>query len=512
MLAVLLLAGYLRLTHGADHPGWFADEGTHLAIAQQVLAGRAQYLAVGDSTLLFARLPLFEWLLAGALALAGAGPEDDPARGMAVLRALTGMLGVVTTGLLYWVVAWVTAKEGEKAGGGGHALGAALIYALWPPALIYSRLGFSYNLLAPLGLLVFWGAAEAQAAREARAGGHETRPMLARLPLCAAALALGLGTLVDLWMWVLLPPLLAAVAWRGWGGPRAALFRELGLVLILAVGPFALYALIQLLTVPAPFLFDLRFTLGRLGALSLPAQAATLGSNLAILAGQDGVWALGLLGLFALRPVRAAGLALLFTLVPLALLGRTTPLHSLSYYYLIPLLPFAALGAAALLAALLRSTWPPLRAALAVFLALLGLAALGQGLGQVRSGFTTAIDPFLLAPAEARAAAGFVAGQRAPGDLVLASPGLAWLLPGETADFQMALAHAGLPTPHVPADLPRERYRFDPSFERARFVIVDPLWRNWGVFNVAGLAAVLAEVEQWPVAFQSGGITVHARP
>jgi hypothetical protein len=318
-------------------------------------------------------------------------------------------------------------------------------------------------------------------------------------------------------MWVLLPPLLTVAARQAWRLPRRSRLRVLAPVLLAALAPAALYVLVQALTVPAAFAFDLRFTLGRLGALSPAAQAANIGHNLATLAAQDGVLALGLLGLFALRPARLAGLALLFGLVPLVLLGRTTALYSLSYYYLVPLLPFAALGAAALLRALLGWAAPPLapaalRAALWAFLAVLGLGMLGLELGQVRAGFATAIDPFLLAPADARAAAAFVAARRAPGDLVLASPGLAWLLPGETADFQMALAYTGSPTPHVPADLPRERYRFDPSPGRARFVVVDPLWRNWGRFNVAGLPRLLAEVEQWPVAFQSGEITVYARP
>jgi len=283
-------------------------------------------------------------------------------------------------------------------------------------------------------------------------------------------------------------------------------------VLLLAAAPFGLYALAQLLTVPEAFGFDLRFTLGRVTALPLPAQAATLGGNLAFLLGQDGVWALGLLGLAALRPARVAGLALLFAFIPLALLGRTTALYSLSYYYLIPLMPLAALGAAAGLRALLGAAAGPPRAALGLMLAVLAAALLGQGLGHVRAGFPTAIDPFLLRPADARAAAAYVAAQRAPGDLALASPGLAWLLPGEAADFQMALAYAGQATPHVPANLPRERYRFDPSFERARFVVVDPLWRNWGLYHAAGLSARLAEVEQWPVGLRAGEIVVYVRP
>ena len=61
----------------------------------------------------------------------------------------------------------------------------------------------------------------------------------------------------------------------------------------------------------------------------------------------------------------------------------------------------------------------------------------------VREGFTTAIDPFLLDMGNAQAAADFLAERRAPDELVLASPALAWLLPGEAADFQMALAYAG---------------------------------------------------------------------
>src|SRR3990172_1921083 len=85
-LLILGLTAYLRLSHPADTPGWYTDEGTPLAIAQQLLQGRVEYLALNQSTLLAGRLPLFDLLLAGLLR-AGGGE-------MSLLRALTGSLGV----------------------------------------------------------------------------------------------------------------------------------------------------------------------------------------------------------------------------------------------------------------------------------------------------------------------------------------------------------------------------------------------------------------------------------
>lgn len=510
LLAVLLLAAYLRLANAAANPGWFSDEGTQLNVAAHLLRGRTQYLALTGSTLLVARLPLFPAVLAALLGLAGAGPSGDPARGMAVLRTLTGSLGVATTLLLYVL--------GERLGGRrGSWLGllAALAYALYPQAVVYSRFGFSYNLVAALLLLALWAAGEALGAAE---GGRRAARWLG-----LAALAVGLAALTDLWAWALFVPLGAAgivVARRaGWGALAA---------LLPAALPLAVYAGVMLLRAPAALLFDARYTLLRLGGRPLAAQAALLVENLVTIAVQERWLALGLLGLLLLRPARLRGLGLLFAGVPLVLVGRSAPLASLSFYYLIPILPLAALGlgAAALagLSALARLVgralrpWLRLRAdvagqgaaatlvaGLAVYLAL-PLA------GAARAGLATAIDPFLLAPADARQAAAYVNAHAAPEDVVIASPGLAWLIDARAADFQMALAYAGTATPHLPADVPRDRFAFDPRPERARYVVVDNLWRNWAVYDVPGVPALLAEVEAWPRVFAAGEISVYRRP
>src|SRR3972149_3507224 len=56
-LLILGLTAYVRLAYRADNPGWYTDEGTHLAIAQQLLQGRVEDLALNPSTLLAGRRP-----------------------------------------------------------------------------------------------------------------------------------------------------------------------------------------------------------------------------------------------------------------------------------------------------------------------------------------------------------------------------------------------------------------------------------------------------------------------
>lgn len=506
ILLILLLAAWLRLANVHDNPGWYSDEGTHLAIAGALADGEQRYLAVAGPSLLFAKLPLFEGALALLIRCCG--------QSMAALRTLTGLLGAASVGLLYVGLLQPVVRRGgdERL----LALCAALALAVYPQAVLYSRFGFSYNLLVPLVLLTFFGLM-AFARRGSPAG------------LFMAAGAVGLGLISDLLMGAYVPILLwVAVQERRRLSPRLMMASGL----LLALPPLA-YAAAMLLTAPHAFWFDLAFTLGRLGAVPAGQQIETLAQNVAVLL-QDGWWLAALIGLVLLprrlRRLRAA--ALLFLLLPIFLVGRTEALHSLSAYYTIPLLPFVALGVGSLLRfgvpalfARLRAVMPR-RAALVLTIAsalLLGIPLLTstlltaqrvQGTGTMP--MPTAIDPFLAPGADARAAAAYVNARLQPGELVLASPAVAWLIDGQAADFQMAAAAAAsgeaAATPHLPADLPPQRWAFDPRFGRARFVIVDNLWRNWAAVHVPGAKEMLDEVTTWPLRLQSGPVHVHERP
>ena len=76
----------------------------------------------------------------------------------------------------------------------------------------------------------------------------------------------------------------------------------------------------------------------------------------------------------------------------------------------------------------------------------------------------------------------------------------------------MAVAATGQGTPHLPPDVPAERWLFDPPFARARFLIVDPLWHTWAAVHVSGVEAMLAEVAGWPTVWEGNGVRVYERP
>lgn len=73
LILIFAFAAYLRLANLADNPGWYTDEGANLLMAQELSEGRMQYMAIHRSILLFARMPLFEWMLAGLLRCVGDG-------------------------------------------------------------------------------------------------------------------------------------------------------------------------------------------------------------------------------------------------------------------------------------------------------------------------------------------------------------------------------------------------------------------------------------------------------
>jgi hypothetical protein len=504
LLAILVLAAFLRLNEGAHNPGWYADEGTHVFIARSLVAGDVQYMAIGQSTLLFARLPLFEVLLALVYRLGG--------EGMAGLRALTGLLGVVSVGTLYCCVR-LTRSDPIL------ALLAALLLAIYPQAVLYSRFGFSYNLLAPLTLVVYLGLWDYLSVSRPRRG------------LAWAALAIGLGAVSDLWMLALVAPMVAIILLCR---PRDALW-----AVPLALLPFGLYVGLMLVWAPDPFLFDVGFTLSRLTRLSLWAQLKSLALNYAILIGQDHWMALALVGLFLLPDARLRRLSLLFLLFPIAAIGRTEALVSLSAYYTIPFLPFISLGVAVLLRrgvpyvldsvlAAVRSLtesrgrnptpwkrWVTMGCAGLIVFSVIGSPFLTSTIhlaNQTRSGFSTAIDPFLIDAEDGRAAAEYLNARTRAGDVVIASPGLGWLFDADVADPQMAVAFSGRAMPHLPADIPPERYVFNPDYRRARFIAVDNYWTNWAVHNVAGVADMMVALEDWALVFESGEIRIFANP
>jgi hypothetical protein len=428
---------------------------------------------------------------------------------MLALRGLTGVLGLISIVLLYVLVR-------RAARSATLALTSALMLVIYPQAVLYSRFGFSYNLLTPLVLLTclaLW--CYLNSAR--------------RRWLALSFLSIGVGAVSDLWMLVLVIPVLLIVSLRRW---RDAVW---GLPLMML--PLGLYVAAMLISAHQAFIFDLSYTLSRLSTLSLAEQMANIGRNFTMLLAQDAWMAPALIGLLLLRPIRFQRLSLLMFLFPLVALGRTVALFSLSTYYTIPLLPFVALGMASLvwygvphvfrlirdsLSSVLtrwlprhplRLEWLNIIAGLSLPIILFPLWAGLQGtLSAVREGFITPIDPFLINANDAQKTADFVNAHTNTNDVVLASPAVAWLLEAQAADFQMAIAVTGQATPHLPGNIPANRFAFDPRFDRARYVVVDNLWCHWGVIHIPGLSQMVDDLDSWEPVFMAGEIVVYQNP
>ncbi len=484
---ILVTAAFLRFSNLTQSPHWFSDEGTHLDIAQNLIAGNTQYLAVNQSILLFARLPLFEHLLAFALRLYP--------HGMTTLRGLTATLSLLTIGLLMLPHLGIRDIASDQTRTPPLTLIPALLLAILFDATLYARFGFSYNLLAPLLILIYWGLVRYRMAGDRR---H----------LALACGATGLALISDLWAVPIAIVPAYVVLQRSW--------RDAVWALPLVALPGLIYCAHALLTVPDAWLFDLHYTLSRVSGTSLNQQLDTLADNLQMLVRHHSWLVLGGVGLLALPDDRRNIAAALFW-IPLLVIGRATALFNLSFYYNIPLFPLACLGLVALYGLLHRTiavqTSGSAQRGLLTALTLFSFVWIGRDglttLRAVQGQFTTGIDPFLVDPTAAQAAADFVNARLREDGLVLASPAVAWLIEGNSADFQHSAASVGLTTPHFPNNLPQSRFAFSPHHSAADYIITDPLWHNWAATHVPQVTDLLEQAQKKPPLFSQGGLKIY---
>lgn len=476
LVTILTLAAYVRLHQVGINPGWYTDEATHIDIAQHLMHGRVQHMAVRDSMLLFARLPLYHHTLAAAFHHFGVD--------IITARTLTAIIGVLASALMFATVRGLGY-------GRGLALLAALLMAVYPQAVLYSRLAFSYQLLVPLVIMFIYGLAQYR---------HG-----ARWGLLVAALCFSLMSITEVAAMTFLPALLIVIALRRWRDAIWALP-----VALLLVG---VYVVSMLLTAPDAFLYDAVHTFGRVSSRTLGEQIALVFENTQILTAQDSLFILvGVCAAWLL--IRGRWWWLIVCVPPLLLTARTFPLFSLSAYYLIPYVPVLLMLVIVTAHHLITSTrrrWRPLiQTGVMATLILISATWFSQTWRDVHQGYRLGIEAFLINAADGREMAAFMQPRLQPDDVIIMGPTLAWLLDARVVDFQMSAAMAGLPSQHLPADLPAQRFAFDGRFEQADYVIIDRLWDNWVQVHVPAAAAYQRHIEATGhLLFKVGDIRVY---
>ncbi len=510
LLLIIMLAAFVRYPNLENNPGWYTDEGTLIDIAQHLNRGEIQYMAVKDSVLMFGRPPLFVSLLALAFRLFGPG--------ILTLRVITATLGIITIVMLYLMIRLCLGVKGIPL-----AFLSAIMLTVSPMGIFYSRVGYSYIFLAPLILSAMLGAW-----KYAYSG--------TRWWLVFASLAIGVGSLSDVMIISVLPALLIVVFIRRWRD----VFLGLGTALI----PFLIYIVVMLFLKPQAFLFDLQNIFTRSEGFTLTAIVPAWIINYGLLLAYDYWFIPALIGIFLIRPVRFGQFVLLFIAVPLFFVGRSFIFAGIGYYYVSPLLSLVALGVAAVILygipkiisvsndaltfvvarflnknshILEKHSTKVIKAINILVVVWLILVPVSffffNTLYQINTHLESKLDWILVDPVEAKQAIEYINQHTDPEDLVLSSPAIAWALDCQTADFQMSLAYREIKTIHFPTGIPIERFAYDASLSRAKYVVIDPVWKNFGMTSIPEVEDMANEIiTNWPMVLSDGDIQIYKNP
>ena len=509
LLAIFALAAFLRFYNLRTNPGWYTDEGTDLDIARNLLEGEIRYFALGDSTMLVARPLTMHLILAGLFRLF----DTTDILVLRVLAVSCNLFAMLVLGI------W-----GRRIWGTRLALLAALMFAIFPDALLYGRMGFSYSMLQPLFVIFIFALWEFGQRQKAR-----------WLALAAVSAALGLS--INLLALVLIAFMVLFLLLRA---PRHILW-----ALPVSLSLFGLHSLIMLNHAPEAYLFDLSFTNSRFSP-GLPLQIAQLTWYYKELLNLNFWFSLGLVGYFLIRDPARRRFFTYYFLFSLFFVIRSTPVTGQGFYLLLPLLPFVCFGFAVFVERAFRFTFAIFEAdfealwrhledrwfrrpgyepgwrrhlkaicvsLLLIFVVLTPLfGVLGEDLFSVYWLLLNQPDGVTRSVEDAEALIAFMNQRLVHDDVVLASPQIGWALNARVADFQQSVAYVGGQTVHFPDDIPRSRFLYDISLDNADYVVTDDLWHDWAAENIEAVKEMIEAVQTWPVIYQAGEYQVFRNP
>ncbi len=496
---VLLAAAALRFYNLAGNPGIYSDEGSLILAAQALADGEWNYLGIGGSNLVTGRMPLVPWLLSW--------PIRSGAAQLTALRTFSAVCGLFTLSLLIFLPYRFDQKEGKSLG-----LLAGAIYAVLPFTVLYNRLGFSYNLVAFIVMLIFWCL-------------YTYLDTGQRKALLLAGILVGTGFLTDLWMLAVFPVVFLTPLFRN----RNDFWPGLGGTLLIP----GIYAAWMLTADSKTFLFDLNFIFWRV-TFPLRDQIGLITANFSLLMVENTWIVLGLVGLFTVQAKLLRNLLLAFFFMTFVFAARSVALVGIGSYQFLPLSPFIVIGLATfhlsawrylnhlfnewlsagrLEIAVRKSTRRLLSGVFAAFLpGLPWLFLTVQQVAALGGSLPNELNGILVDPGSARESASFVNTQVASNDVVIASPAVAWMIDAQVTDFQVSLAYSGFESRHFPPDIPRERFTIDASIDNARYVVVDRLWDNWAAFNVPDIEVIFDEIAGWEQLAVFGEVRVYGNP
>jgi len=504
-LFLIVLSGYFRFTNLAQNPGIYNDEGTLLNISNNLHKGSLEYLGIQGSWLLAGRMPVFPWLLSSSYNF------FEPS--LLVLRGFTALSSIISVVLLFWFLKSLSDKNLLFI-----KYLSPLVLALHPKFVLFNRIGFGYNLLIPITILItwfFWSYLQSK-------NKHW---------IFFASIFVGIGVLIEL----------AYIAFVVFLAILILLFdpRKLFFVIVISLTPLFLYFLISLFLFGSPFLFDWQTTFERGTSHSLFLQIATmLVTTIVSFTFADTSLLIGLLGSLAIPNRKLAIIGFFGIIVPTLVINRTFSTINQSFYYFLPYLPFVAIGISSVIHKMIEwilkfsnelcdayvfqvlrknqsVKWRTFIFSLILIITILGPAVLlVLDLDtQARHKFRTSFDHLLIDISEFSKIIDFVNTVTKPMDTIIASPAIAWAIQANTTDYQISIAVNEQPTIHFPNGIPKERMRFQTDIENARYVIIDSITRSWEDEQIPGIYEWIQQIEtQWIPVFKTTSLVVYQNP
>jgi len=502
VIILLVFAGYLRLTNLESNPGVYSDEGTQIEIAQNLLEGKIQYYSLNQSTLIVGRLPLFPILLSLIFKIFGVG--------ILQLRLLTAFLGILTILILYVALKSILNNQSEST-----PMISVFLFSIYPSAIVFHRLGFSYHLLSIFVLVVFWGLWQYWET------GKNNYFIL-------SSLCLGLGSLVDFSGFTFFPFAGLLILIKN--------FRKFPIFIGLSLLPFIIYSSIMMISHQNAFIFDLQFIFTRTNN-NQGKQIVFLFINIFELINKDKWIIFGLLGFFLFRNKSFGLYSFFFFFISFVNSARHAPMTGLSYYYFIPYFSIIIIG----VSSFFNFFFEKIRTAfeeffneckqrifknsnrktvsfverslsailLSIFIAPTLIFSLYQQNQNLKVKLTTPMDSYLVDYFDAKAAAEYVNGHVNTKDLVIASPATAWMIKSNRADFQIPIVYDGNPSIHLPTNIPSDRFSYDSDYHSAKFIIVDNIWTDYAIHDNYFILKMYEEINNWPIVWSDGQLRVH---
>src|SRR3989344_463006 len=140
LVAVILLAAFLRLFRIADYLNFLGDEGRDVMVVRNILHGDLTFLGPRSSAGDFYTGPIYYYMMAPFLFLSNYNPV-----GPAIMIAL---LSVATVYMIY--------RFGREWVGEPGALAAAALYAVSPLVIQYSQSSWNPNPMPFFSMLIFY--------------------------------------------------------------------------------------------------------------------------------------------------------------------------------------------------------------------------------------------------------------------------------------------------------------------------------------------------------------------